>query len=166
MEDEGSGGGRSRGPDVKAVALAHFSSPRRAKTVRMSEARDFIIPYVAEGTRLSRFSAAAAPSVSLRRSRLPALHFSSLFFCRCGGHQWVRHRARRAPPPRERRGRSDTPAAAMATARRRCPGSPLTARCRTRRTTSGGAPRGTGSRPSSSSPLQSRRRRHRPRDLA
>ncbi|KAG0521771.1 hypothetical protein BDA96_08G190100 [Sorghum bicolor] len=48
MEDEGSGGGRSRGPDVKAVALAHFSSPRRAKTVRMSEARDFIIPYVAE----------------------------------------------------------------------------------------------------------------------
>ncbi|CAD6269327.1 unnamed protein product [Miscanthus lutarioriparius] len=51
MEDEGSGG-RSPGQDgdraTAVVALAPFSPPRRAKTVRMSEACDFIIPYVGE----------------------------------------------------------------------------------------------------------------------
>ncbi|ONM32818.1 Di-glucose binding protein with Kinesin motor domain [Zea mays] len=45
MEDEGSGG-RSRGPD--GLAIAPSSPPPRAKTVRMSEAREFIIPYAAD----------------------------------------------------------------------------------------------------------------------
>ena len=60
MEDEGSGG-RSPGQDgdraTAVVALAPFSPPRRAKTVRMSEAFDFIIPYAANQGRSSGFDA-------------------------------------------------------------------------------------------------------------
>lgn len=168
MEDEGSGGGRSPGQDgdrAKAVvALAPFASPRRAKTVRMSEARDFIIPCAADQGRSSGFDVAEGNSPATAPLFLSAdldrrLSISHLCFCRCGGYQSVRRRA-----PRKRRGRSDPPAAA-ATASRRCPAAfRRRARCRTRRTTSGEAPRGTGSRRSSSSPPQSRRRR--PQDLA
>lgn len=144
MEDEGSGG-RSRGPD--GLAIAPSSPPPRAKTVRMSEARDFIIPYAADQGRFDvgqRTRPATAPLSSLpisRVSRPAAIDFLSLFvclFCRCGGQQRVRRRL-----PRERR--------------------------RTRRTTSGGAPRGTGSCRSSPSPPQPRRQlrdRLRVRDAA
>lgn len=142
MEDEGSG-------DRRRAAEALVSPPPRAKTVTIPEARDFIIPHAADQGRCSGFEVAEGTrpflsvSLSLRRSRPAALDFSSLFSC--GDRQRVRRRVRR---------RSDQPALAVASRAR--------ARCRTRRTTSGGAPRGTGSRRSSSSPPP----RHRPRDLA
>jgi len=132
MEEEASGGGGRARADPPAA-----SSPVVAarKTVRVSDARDFIIPSRAYDHQGRPAAAEAegtlAPSPRLLSffpplADLDALGFSSrLVFV--AAVQRARRRPR--PPPSRARGR-----------------------CRTRRTTSGGAPRGTGSRPSSSSP--------------